>query len=235
MVMVGTELKDNKSKRCIITLHLPSVVVNERSQTARSTRGSSTCTVTWNFSVFRKRLFPCQKVLSVGERICKIVPGEERLFHPVLKPSQRDKFCCFRFVCEVFFHTALFMAENNVASVGQQRIVPFMHRYPAQCLHLLVLAALRCWLLARKSGLCGWMEQGGSEDERWQPDAQITSASLENVVDISLCFKGCLEFQELGPGVRAGACASILAILVLQLRSNAAPFEVKSLVWESDT
>ncbi|KAF6302958.1 hypothetical protein mRhiFer1_008696 [Rhinolophus ferrumequinum] len=204
MEMVGIELKYNKSKRCIITLHLPSVVVNECSQTARSTPGSSTCTVTWNFSVFRKRLFLCQKVLSVGERICKIVP-------------------------------ALFMAENNVASVGQQRIVPFMHRYPAQCLHLLVLAALRCWLLARKSGLCGWMEQGGSEDERWQPDAQITSASLENVVDISLCFKGCLEFQELGPGVRAGACASILAIPVLQLRSNAAPFEVKSLVWESDT
>lgn len=103
MEMVGIELKYNKSKRCIITLHLPSVVVNECSQTARSTPGSSTCTVTWNFSVFRKRLFPCQKVLSVGERICKIVPGEERLFHPVLKPSQRDKFCCFRFVCEVFF------------------------------------------------------------------------------------------------------------------------------------
>lgn len=132
-------------------------------------------------------------------------------------------------------HTALFIAWNNGASVGQQRIVLFMHPYPAQCLHLLVLAALCCWLLARKWGLCCCMEQGRSEDERWQPDSQITSASLENSVDISLYFKGCLEFQELGPGARAGAYTSILAIPILLLRSNAAPEEGRSLVQASDT
>lgn len=70
---------------------------------SRSTPSSPTCAVTCNFLIFRKRLLPCQNVLSVCERICKVAPGEDRLFHPDLKPSQRDKFRCFCFVCEFFF------------------------------------------------------------------------------------------------------------------------------------
>lgn len=131
-------------------------------------------------------------------------------FSPSLETITKRQILLLLLRVWIFFpHTALFIAWNNGASVGQQRIALFMHPYPAQCLHLLVLAALCCWLLARKSSLCCWMEQGRSENERWQPDSQITSASLANSVDISLYFKGCLEFQELGPGVRAGACASL--------------------------
>lgn len=181
---------------------------------SRSAPSSPTCTVTCNFLIFRKPLLPCQNVLSVCERICKVAPGEDRLFHPVLKPSQRDKFCCFCFVCEFFFFsTQLYsLLETMEPVLASEEWCYSCTSYPAQCLHLLVLAAPRCRLLARKSGLCCWREQGRSEDGRWQPDSQITSASLENSVDISLCFKGCLEFQELGPGVQAGACASVLAI-----------------------
>lgn len=102
-MIVGIELKSTKSNGCIFLLKLPNGVLNKRGHTSRSPPGSSTCTVTCNFLIGRERLFSCQKVLSVCERICKIAPGEERLFHPVLKPSQRDKFCCFCLVCEFFF------------------------------------------------------------------------------------------------------------------------------------
>lgn len=127
--------------------------MNKRSSASGPTPGALTCTVTCNFLIFflfffGEGFFPCQKGLTVCERICKTAPGEEWLFHPVSKPSQRDKFCCFCFVCEFFFfHTALFIAWNNGASVGQQRMVLFMWSHS---LYLLVLAALRCWLLARK-------------------------------------------------------------------------------------
>lgn len=68
------------------------------------------------FLIFREKFFPCERVLSVSERICKIAPGEERLFHPVLKPSQRDKFCCFCFVCE-FFSTQLYSLPETMGPV----------------------------------------------------------------------------------------------------------------------
>ena len=103
----------------------------------------------WFCFFFGEGFFSCQKGLSVCERICNTAPGEEWLFHPVSKPSQRDKFCCFCFVCEFFFffpHSSI----HRLKQWGQCWPAENGAIHVARSLNLLVLAALRCWLLARK-------------------------------------------------------------------------------------
>lgn len=145
-----------------------------------------TCTVTCNFSVWRESFFPCQQVLSICERKCKTAPGEERLFHPVLKPSQRDKFCSFYFLCEFFsfffFHTALFIAWNNGASVGQRRIVLFMCPVPCTVPTLVSLGCPAPLAAGKKVGSMLLDGAGRSENECWQPDSQINLSSARRLL-----------------------------------------------------
>lgn len=132
----GMGLRDTESEQCALVPRVPDVVLSGCGLMLRSAPGSPTCTGSCTFLIFREKCLPCERVLSVGERVCKIAPGEERLFHPVSKPSQRDKFCCFCFVCE-FFSTQLYSSPETMGPVLASKEWSYScARYPAQCLHL---------------------------------------------------------------------------------------------------